>query len=350
MKPSIPVPRQLLVASVTARSLAVTLSTGISAKTMRTNKSSPLARVKHATHDKGRRCTFDARVSAPPATTAPTQPETSTDLEPPLLGPNTDGSHMERYITLYFTHFHPRWPFLHRATFSASHEPSLLLYSVVMLGMWVTGKESCQRLALDLHKRLGGSIQGQQAAWAGLQNERERPASAWPIATYQGILLYLIFSLLTASETPRTLDLTIQLSLSDQSILTALVRTCLRHDVFSYPTMLGRYQDIDSVTCIWVGVEEMKRFALALYKICRICHRGRLDGAEANGLPLLCLSDLRFPVPDSNRLWEAESNPDLSNLLARTYRDANTEGRRDTKWISDCGVLLDGVDPGFCWI
>jgi hypothetical protein len=115
--------------------------------------------------------------------------------------------------------------------------------------------------------------------------------------------------------------------------------------------MLGRYQDIDSVTCIWVGVEEIKRFALALYKVCRISGRVcRNKADDPDGLQLLRLSDMRFPIPDSNQLWEAESNPELSNLLAKTYRDANLERRRDAKWISECGGLLDDADPGFHWI
>ncbi|KAE8327144.1 transcription factor with C2H2 and Zn(2)-Cys(6) DNA binding domain [Aspergillus sergii] len=302
--------------------------------------------------EKGHRCIFEDPV--PPQPNAPdVHPclDESMNPEPSGLNQNDPGHQVDQYIQSYFIHFHPRWPFLHRATFSASHEPSLLLYAVVMIGMWVSGKDSSRRSALDLHRRLGTLIRQQQATWQDLNNYRQRPASAWPIATYQGVLLYLIFSLLSAPQHSHSLDLTIQLSVSDRRILTALVQTCLRHNVFFYPAMLGRYQDIDDVTCIWVGVEEIKRLGLALYKVCNRCRGGRQGESpgESNSR-LLCLSDLRFPAPDSNHLWEAKSNMELSNLLAQTSRGMNPEVGREIKLISESGGWLDDIDPGFNWV
>lgn len=115
--------------------------------------------------------------------------------------------------------------------------------------------------------------------------------------------------------------------------------------------MLGRYQDIESVTCIWVGVEEIKRLGLALYKVCKICRSTSQGGLqEGSGSRLLRLSDLRFPAPDSNDLWEAGSNPELSHLLSKIHKHRIPEESGGAKWISESGGWLDSVDPGFDWI
>lgn len=249
------------------------------------------------------------------------------------------------YVHLYFTLFHPRWPLLHQGTFSIEHEPALVLYAVVMLGMWCSEQEPAKRKARVLHERLGRSILEQQTTWEDWGDQPAKPASAWPIATYQGILLYLIASLLMNLPHACQWDLTFQLPQPDGEILAAVLRSCRKHNIFSYPTMLARYQDIDNITTIWVGVEEMKRFALALYKVSRLC--GDADNGEGEGR--LTLSELQFPPPDSNSLWGAMSNRELSELL-RTGRDGNPERSNDSRWISESGGLLDAVDPGFRWI
>ncbi|KAL5359178.1 hypothetical protein BJX96DRAFT_174127 [Aspergillus floccosus] len=241
------------------------------------------------------------------------------------------------YVHLYFTLFHPRWPFLHQGTFSIEHEPALVLYAVVMLGMWCSKQEPAQRKARVLHERLGRSILEQQTAWEDWGNQPSNPATPWPIATYQGILLYLIASLLIDLSQTCQWDLTFQLPQSDRDILAALVRSCRKHNILFYPTMLARYQDIDNITTIWVGVEEMKRFALALYKLSRLCGANDADNSEGR----LTLSDLQFPPPDRNNLWRAMSNRELSELLSRIGRDDHPDRSNDSRWISESGEMLD---------
>lgn len=138
--------------------------------------------------------------------------------------------------------------------------------------------------------------------------EENSPVSRCPVATYQAILIYIIFSLIVQDTTPRRMDFSAVLSPSDFQLLSALVGTCLRNDIFYYPRMLDRYHDISSVTCIWVGVEEIKRLGLALYKVSRLCSNGNCQESNTRGdNRLLRLSDLRFPLPASRRLWDAES-------------------------------------------
>lgn len=170
-------------------------------------------------------------------------------------------------------------------------------------------------------------------------DQNDRIASAWPIATYQGILLYLILCLLKSRQSCHSHQCS--LSQLDYEILVVLVQTCRRHRLFFYPTMLGRHHGINSMACIWVGVEEIKRLGIALYRVCKSCS----DGSNVGGHELLTLSDLQFPMPDSDELWNAETNTTLSRRLAKVDPSATLHGWQKHNWISDLGVALFGSLP-----
>ncbi|KAL4772676.1 hypothetical protein BDW60DRAFT_216314 [Aspergillus nidulans var. acristatus] len=234
--------------------------------------------------------------------------------ESPSLGPGLAGAQSadkdktQHWVDLYFTRFHPHWPILHRATFDLAHEPPFLVQTVVMVGLWSNWART-----YPLRDEAGERYEPE----TGDGN----PTSQWPIATYQGILIYLIFSLVLygTDHASFELSLTFQMSPSDRSVLSSVVETCLEDNIFHYPHMLQRYVGVEDITCIWVGVEEIKRFGLALYRVCCMCAGG--TGREASGRPdgdhsrLLCLCDLDFPPPDEECLWEAGSNEELSRLL-----------------------------------
>lgn len=76
--------------------------------------------------------------------------------------PSWKGRNVLRYVEVYFEKFHPEWPFLHRATFEPSQEPPILLQSVVMLGMWMTGDEELQCHAVKLHDKLSSLVYEQR--------------------------------------------------------------------------------------------------------------------------------------------------------------------------------------------
>ncbi|PWY81569.1 hypothetical protein BO94DRAFT_145736 [Aspergillus sclerotioniger CBS 115572] len=277
--------------------------------------------------------------------------EDQTQAHTPSLFPTTQEDSIARitpYIDLYFTHFHPHWPLLHRATFSPPHEPLLVLQVVAMIGLWFSDKPSAKGVAIDIHRKLGPSILAQQDKWTCTlpfkseettdNNEGNQVFSQCPVATYQAILLYLIFSLMQSSSSR-------PLPPRDRHILSALIDTCLRNRVFYYPRMVSRYQAIDSVACIWVGVEELKRLGLAMYKVSRLCGRN-LVVEESEGA-VLRLTDLQFPMPDSRHLWEAQSNLELACLLQMeaSYRGVRPDSRDEGSWISTSGELLDdGVE------
>lgn len=70
----------------------------------------------------------------------------------------------EYYASLYFTHFHPQWPFLHEQSFQYNHDPPVLVLAVVMIGLWVTGEARARRLAWKIHARLHGLLKEQMVS------------------------------------------------------------------------------------------------------------------------------------------------------------------------------------------
>ncbi|KNG80344.1 putative C6 and C2H2 transcription factor [Aspergillus nomiae NRRL 13137] len=247
------------------------------------------------------------------------------------------------YIQVFFEKFHSTWPFLHRATFDPDHEPALLLQSVMMMGLWLTGKEDARRAATDLHSKLLVSIHQQRDKWEAPSPHNAEPPSPWPMATYQGILLQIIFALLQGNQ-GLNLQLTHELPTLPLQLLKALVRTCLERQMFFYPSIVAQFKNTLPDVYIWVGVEEVKRFALALYKVCRSCRVPDI-GASSQGRSLLSLANLQFAPPDSDELWHASS--DLASRLAED-RSAYGERNSDARWISQTASVLQ-PDGGFCW-
>ncbi|CDM37183.1 Zn(2)-C6 fungal-type DNA-binding domain [Penicillium roqueforti FM164] len=266
------------------------------------------------------------------------------------------------YVEAYFKNFHPKWPFLHPATFDPDHEPAFLLQSVIMMGLWATGESNARQTAKDLHHKLTSSIYEQREKWdisnhyheSQLQQD-ETPSSEpspWPMATYQGILLHLIFSLLLYHD---HLDLRLTHALPEipSQLLVALVRTCLKRKMFFYPSILTQFKPgVDPDVFIWLGIEEVKRFCLSLYRVCRqsrIHDPKLLEDAPSfsPGKSLLSLTDLQFALPDKGEFWHATS--DLAARLAENpaaYSNENIE----ENWISQTAPLLQPCDAKFHWI
>lgn len=263
------------------------------------------------------------------------------------------------YVNLYFAHFHTHWPILHRATFSIPDEPPLLLQAVIAIGLWVSDKSSARQAAVDLHRKIGVWIREQrvcltlpflsqivltdQVQWekplSQKDDSEDGPVSKCPIATYQAILLYLIFSLIQ-SGCAYLLDFSLPLPSPDLEVLSALVEVCIRNKIFHYPNMIERYEGINSMACIWVGIEEICRLGLALYKVSRLCKNRNSNGGLGR---LLQLSDLHFPVPDSQHIWDAQSNLEFSRALRIDRGRGRTDAFAKKNWIS---ISAKGLESG----
>lgn len=172
------------------------------------------------------------------------------------------------------------------------------------------------------------------------------------MATYQGILLQLIFAVLVAKkETTFDLSLGFQLPAQKYELLSSLVETCRLAGLFYYPNMLSRHHTSAPLALVWVSVEEIKRFGLALYKLCRLCSRSGGDTIDGNGSALrnnlLNLTDMDFCMPDSDEIWNA---PEDGFIRLTALQQPSRDNRDPEQWISKTSGLLYDSRVGFDWI
>lgn len=136
------------------------------------------------------------------------------------------------------------------------------------------------------------------------------------------------------------LDLRFSLPHSKFELLAGLVQSCRKLGMFHYPNMLSRYREVDVSSFIWVSIEEVKRFDLALYKVC-----GKLTGlgsGEEGGIgpgSLLNAEELQFPMPNNCLLWHAVTQEQWISGFEGTLVDLD-DLAQDT-WISNCAGLLE---------
>ncbi|PYH94359.1 hypothetical protein BO71DRAFT_430091 [Aspergillus ellipticus CBS 707.79] len=229
-----------------------------------------------------------------------------------------------------------------------------------MMGSWIKGDQAARATAMTFHHKLLLAIQLQRDQWyvselSPYQNDK------WPMATYQSIWLQLIFALLVAKhEITLDLNLRCQLPTPEYELLTSLVATCRRRDMFSYPNMLTQHDAAASIALVWVSVEEIKRFGLALYKLCRLCARsedtngGTSTDTDAIGArtELLNLADLNFCLPDSDAMWEAAppSETESGSLRNLTVGQMCRDNRDPEGWISQTSGRLYDDRVRFDWI
>ncbi|KAJ9254276.1 transcriptional regulator family: Fungal Specific TF [Paecilomyces variotii] len=229
------------------------------------------------------------------------------------------------YVRLYFLHFNPQWPFIHEASFRYQEEPTVLVLALVMVGLWITGEAKARRQAWKIHDRLHTLIKEQMTSWHTPQPEQQ-DISQWPMATYQSILLYIIFALI-AGPPPREEDSTEALLDRVRSILTSLIETCLVQGLFFYPSMLARGCPDDPIVYAWARTEEAKRFSLTLFKVSNLFSGVTGDDAR------LSVSDLRFPLPDNGFLWGPR--PSIHDWWRRRDLRLKNPAETEDRWISD---------------
>ncbi|KAL4788931.1 hypothetical protein BDV19DRAFT_397702 [Aspergillus venezuelensis] len=228
---------------------------------------------------------------------------------------------VQYYTQRYFQYFHPQWPFLHPSTYNVENEPPLLVYSVVAIGLWVDVTAASRVAALTLHAKLGYYIAKHQVCFT----IPSCLSSICPVATYQAIILHLIFAVQRILHAP--------LSGTHYDVLLALVEVCRRQHVFLYLKMVQRYRGIASTACVWVGVEEIKRLGMAPRSVCEL-YKHSFTG-YVNARELVTWADLHFPVPDSDELWNAKSNEFLAQRLAELKADPSLDGRCEEDWNSN---------------
>ena len=167
--------------------------------------------------------------------------------------------------------------------------------------------------------------------------------------TYQSILLHIILSVFVSRDTGGVdLGLRHRIPAEQYDLLTALVQSCRNLGVFSYPEMLAQHPIGTPVTMIFLGVEEMKRFTLALYKVTHICTS--VDRQESTSNKLLTVADLAFSMPYSDELWNRQEGADGQSISMATAQAGQKENRDHEKWINSSFTTLHVPQSSFKWI
>lgn len=176
------------------------------------------------------------------------------------------------------------------------------------------------------------------------------------MATYQSILLQLIYSLIvTKSETTFDINLRCQLPASKYELLTSLVGTCRRLGLFHYPNMLARHEVDAPPALVWVSVEEAKRLGIALYKLCRLCSpctEHLMAGRHGKDLEseLLTLRDLEFSIPDTDEVWNASVDKASYLIRATALQQSGGDSQNPDDWISNASMKFTNSSVNFDWI
>jgi hypothetical protein len=96
---------------------------------------------------------------------------------------------MQTFISLYWAHFHPQLPILHRPTFSAEKTQELLLLCIIIIGAACMDFKSDHELAQDVSTRV--NTISQSLRWSIFGHEDFRPpAKLW---VFQALLLLETF-------------------------------------------------------------------------------------------------------------------------------------------------------------
>lgn len=189
-----------------------------------------------------------------------------------------------------------------------------------------------------------------QDKWDASVAENASRISSWPIPTYQAILLHIIFTLLHGDNISLGLDLKPSLPASKTALLASLVGSCRRLGVFHYPNILARYQPDDLVTYVWVSVEEVKRFGVALYKVCKTLSSDRRN-TDINTHTVECsipggtswqltASELEFPMPKYDPVWDAVGEGEWRAAVSKDMECIDLSDTMESQWISRMSELL----------
>ncbi|KAE8367559.1 hypothetical protein BDV27DRAFT_169488 [Aspergillus caelatus] len=271
---------------------------------------------------------------------APSPPTGGSDIPPWSAGCSNP---RRRFLDLYFEKFHPYWLLVHRGSFNEDIDPPLLVQAMVVIGMWMSDEPNARSAAIDLHNTLASAISQQREEWDVSATE-DVGGAPWPIATYQGILLHIIFALVHAGTGNLGIDLKHAFSRTHTDLLNSLIGSCKRLGMLYYPHILTRYSQRDSGPYIWLGIEEIKRFNLALYRVYRAAS---VVGKRANNNTdihaRLTARDLQFPFPTHTRLWKTVSMAEWGSAAARGVFDQLLDDTMEEMWISKVHGAL-GVD------
>ncbi|EIT73096.1 hypothetical protein AO1008_08617 [Aspergillus oryzae 100-8] len=262
--------------------------------------------------------------------------------------PDTLRSEKERhFLDLYFKLFHPHWPFIHQGSFREDDETPLLVQSMIVIGLWVSKEPNAQSKAVDLHNVLNSAIHQQKEIWDASISKDASSTCSWPIPTYQAILLHIIFAVLYKGSGALGLDLKPSLTPAVADLLHRLVTSCRKLGMLYYPNMLSRYGQNDLASLVWIGIEEIKRFNIALFKVCRAFSSSGEQGSSIDTSWRLYARDLQFPLPRNTPLWAATSREEWDSAAPDDVYGISLNDTLEAEWISKSADVLELTEISF---
>lgn len=152
------------------------------------------------------------------------------------------------------------------------------------------------------------------------------------------MLLHIIFSLLYKTHGSLGLDLKLSIpntNTNTELLLKFLLQSCRKRGMFYYPTILAQFREAAIPQYILVSAEEVKRFNIALYRVCTtICGSAGIHPGVEDGCSFLLTADeLRFPGPDNHALWDAATQEEWDCAVREMDVDGVYDIRED-EWIS----------------
>lgn len=163
-------------------------------------------------------------------------------------------------------------------------------------------------------------------------------------------MLHIIFAGLYRGGGELNLDLKPSLAPADADLLERLVISCKKLGMFYYPNILEHYANNIVPGFSWVSIEDVKRFNLALFRVCRAF--GFLDTKEGINITgkisgTLHACDLQFPPLKNTLLWKAVTKDEWESAATTDMDRHSIDDPLPQEWISNSADIVELVVTGF---
>ncbi|RDL40952.1 uncharacterized protein BP5553_00931 [Venustampulla echinocandica] len=232
-------------------------------------------------------------------------PGTRSDLEVDSMTPRAADEQTEKYHAIYFTHFHHRWPVIHRPPYDRRPCDPVLKLSINMVGAWIDNSQESKSYALATHNYLISyisltlwSTQNKKSSSDGFQN-------GLPGAICVSAILNIVFALYCGEE---------RLVFKAVILRTILVAVLREVGFFKVETIMADDRPGYFLPLHLSLQGERQRVAAYLFRIDNYLSIIRDQPT------VLMLEELHFTVPVTLAGWDAESLLALESRMAMEPR------------------------------
>ena len=114
-----------------------------------------------------------------------------------------------------------------------------------------------------------------------------------------------------------------------------------------YPNILQHYCDSILPGYTWVSVEEVKRFDLALFKVCGAFGiSGKEEHRTGNFDGRIRACDLQFPPPRNTPLWNAVTKEEWESAAKADMDRHSLDDPLPLQWISNSAEIVELIATG----